>query len=63
MGTFILDTSTLGGTGFTFAENTIIDRGRSIQIQWSQGGADEDMELFGYSVRFTEGDPEAQEIV
>ena len=63
MGQFILDTSTLGGSGFVYAENTLEDRGRSIVVQWSQGGYDEDMELFGFSVRFAEGETEAQEIV
>jgi hypothetical protein len=59
----ILDSSVLGGSGFIYAENTLIDRGRSIIVQWSQGGYDEDIELFGYSIRFAEGETEAQEVV
>ena len=58
---FILDQSTLAGNGFTYEESILEDRGRSIQISWSQSGADQDMELFGYSVRCDPGDPEAQE--
>lgn len=61
MGQFILDSSTLGGNGFTYDEEILEDRGRSIQLAWTQSGADQDLELFGYSVRFTPGDPEAQE--
>lgn len=63
MGQFILDTSILGGSGFAYDEETIEDRGRSIIINWSNSGNDEDMELFGYSVRFTPGETEAQENV
>lgn len=61
MSTFTLDVSTLGGNGFTYNEQILEDRGRSIQLSWTQSGSDQDMELFGYSVRCTPGDPEAQE--
>ncbi len=61
MGQFILDTSTLGGTSFSYDEETIEDRGRSIVLSWSQSGSNQDMELFGYSVRFAPGETEAQE--
>lgn len=61
MGLFILDTSTLAGTAFAYDEETIEDRGRSVQISWSQSGSNQDMELFGYSVRFAPGETEAQE--
>jgi hypothetical protein len=58
---FTLDVSTLGGSGFAYDEETIEDRGRSIVISWSESGNDEDMEILGYSVRFTPGESEAQE--
>lgn len=61
MPSFTLDISVLGGTGFAYDEETIEDRGRSIIMQWSQSGNDQDMELFGYSVRFAPGEIEAQE--
>ena len=60
---FVLDTDVLGGSDFNYAENTIEDRGRSITIDWSQSGADQDMELFGYSVRFYPSEEQAKENV
>lgn len=59
MASFVLDQSTLGGTGFAYQETIIADRGRSIEIEWKNDAADEDMELFGYSIRFypTESEP------
>lgn len=50
--TFRLDTDTLGGSDFQFTETIVEDRGRSIQVSWSQSGLNQDMELYGYSVRF-----------
>ena len=58
---FVLDQSALGGNGFNYHESVFEDRTRSIQLTWTQSGLDQDMELFGYSVRFDPGDPEAQE--
>jgi hypothetical protein len=60
---FTLNVSTLGGSGFAYDEETIEDRGRSIVIAWTNSGVGEDMELFGYSVRFAPGETEAQEQV
>ncbi len=62
-GLFILDTSTLGGSDFNYAETIIEDRGRSIIIDWSNASADQDMELFGYSIRFYPAESEAKEQV
>ncbi len=59
--TFILDTSQLGGIEFNFAETIIEDRGRSIIVDWSQSGLDEDMEIFGYSIRFYPAEEEPKE--
>ena len=61
--TFILDTSVLGGSDFNYAETIIEDRGRSIIVDWSQGGLDEDMEIFGFSVRFFPAEEEPKEQV
>ena len=63
MPNFTLDTSTLGGSDFNYAENTIEGRGRSITIDWSQSGSDQDMELFGYSVRFFAAEEQPKESV
>jgi hypothetical protein len=60
---FILDTSVLGGADFNYAETIIEDRGRSISIQWDQSGLNQDMELFGYSVRYFPAEPTAKEAV
>jgi len=61
---FTLDTSTLGGSDFDYAENPeLTDRGRSIQLQWDQGGANQDLELFGYSVRYTPAEETPKENV
>jgi hypothetical protein len=59
--TFILDTSVLGGSDFNYVETIIEDRGRSIIVDWSQNGLNEDMEIFGYSIRFYPAEEQAQE--
>lgn len=61
--TFILDTSVLGGAGVTILETPIEERGRTIQIQWLQGGLDQDMELFGYSIRYAPAETDSAENV
>lgn len=52
-GTFVLDTSTLGGGGYGKAVTPCVGIGRSIQITWSQGGNNQDMEIVGYAVEYT----------
>jgi hypothetical protein len=59
--TFILDTDVLGGSDFNYVETIIEDRGRSIIVDWSQSGLDEDMEIFGYSIRFYPAEEEPKE--
>ncbi len=61
--TFILDTDVLGGSDFNYAETIIIDRGRSIILDWSVSGLNQDMEIFGYSIRFFPGEEQPQEQV
>lgn len=57
LGEFIMGTDTLGGAEFNYHENPEIqDRGRSIYLDYSQGGLDQDMEIFGYSIRFRESE-------
>ncbi len=59
--TFVLDVSQLGGSGFAFSESIFEDRGRSIVIEWSQSGANQDLEIYGFAVRFAPGEPEAKD--
>ena len=51
----------LGGADFNYVELPIAERGRSIMVQWSQGGSNQDMELFGYSIRFFPAEEESRE--
>jgi len=59
--TFVLDTDILGGSDFNYAETIIEDRGRSIILDWSVSGLNQDMEIFGYSIRFYPGEEEPKE--
>ena len=59
--TFILDQSRLGGSEFNYVETIIEDRGRSIILDWSQSGLEQDFELYGYSIRFYPAEEEARE--
>ncbi len=61
--TFILNTDVLGGSDFNYAETIIEDRGRSIILDWSVSGLNQDMEIFGYSIRFFPAEEQAQEQV
>ena len=65
LGTFTLGSSTLGvlggGSPFQYAESIINDRGRSIQVQWSQSGANQDMEIYGHAIRFAPAEGHAME--
>lgn len=56
MGTFTLDSSRLEGVEEDTVESLIADRGRFIELAWSQGGANQDMELFGWSLRYMPGE-------
>lgn len=59
--TFILDTSRLGGSEFNYVETIIEDRGRSIILDWSQSGLNQDLEIYGYSIRFYPAEEESRE--
>lgn len=61
--TFILNTDVLGGADFNYFESIVEDRGRSIMVQWEQSGLNQDMELFGFSVRFSGAEEQPQEQV
>ena len=64
MAQFVLNTSVLGGSDFNYFENPDInDRGRSIMIQWDQAGKNQDLELFGYSIRYSAAEDTAKEQV
>lgn len=51
MASFTLDTSRLAGLDLAYAETTIEDRGRLIQLDWQVSGARQDMELYGFAIR------------
>lgn len=53
---FILDTSILSGGDFNYIEQPIDDRGRSISIQYDVAANNTDAEIFGYSIRYDEGE-------
>jgi hypothetical protein len=57
-GIFILDISTLGSLIVGLDETTFQERGRSMQISWTQAGFDQDLEIFGYGVRFAPAEAE-----
>lgn len=59
--TFILDTDILGGSEFTYVETPIEDRGRAIQMTWSQGSANQDFEIYGYAVRAFPAETDSKE--
>ena len=61
-GIFVLDVSTLGSLLVSLTDIPIEDRGRSIQLDWTQSGLDQDMELFGYSIRFAPAEKHAVEV-
>ena len=61
--TFIIGTSLISGSNLTTIVPSIIgERGRSIQIQWTQGGANQDFELYGYAIAYTPGEPLSFEV-
>lgn len=56
MATFRLDISTLSGTNVTYAETPLQERGQTIQCEWVQAGANQNMILHGYAVRGVPGE-------
>lgn len=58
---FILNTSILSGVTFSSVDAIIAERGRYIQIEWAQDGANQDMEIYGYAIRVVPGEGMAQE--
>ena len=62
LGAFIMGTDTLGGNEFNYHESPESqDRGRSIYLDWSQSGLKQDMEIFGYSIRYREAETVSRE--
>jgi len=49
MGVFTLDVSTLSGTNVTYQETPLQERGQTIQMEWVQSGANQDIRLHGYA--------------
>ena len=56
MGTFTLDVSTLSGVNVTYVETPFQDVGQTVQVEWVQDGADQDLRLHGYAVRGVPGE-------
>lgn len=61
MATFRLDSSRLSGTNLNYVETPIEDRGRGIQLEWVQAGANQDIQILGYAIRGVPGEIMAQE--
>lgn len=58
---FVLDTDVLGGGALAYAENIIEDRGRGIQLTYSQTGANQDMEIYGFGIRLAQAETHPME--
>ena len=60
--TFVIGTSLIGsGLETSYIETPIEDRGRGIQLEWSLGGTNQNLELYGYGIRYTPTEPTAME--
>ncbi len=58
---FILDTSVLDGAPVSYIETIIEDRGRNIQLSWTQSGTSQDVEIYGYGLRYMPAETNAHE--
>lgn len=56
MASFTLDSSRLVGVDEEFVESIIEDRGRFVELEWTLGGTNQDIELFGWAIRFKSGE-------
>lgn len=61
MGQFVLDTSVLSGENLNYVDSIIEERGRAIQIEWVQSGADQDIKLHGFAIRVAPAEPVSME--
>jgi hypothetical protein len=59
--TFVLDVDRLAGNEYDYVETIIEDRGRSIQLSWTQAGVNQDMEIYGHAVRAAVAEGHAME--
>lgn len=60
--TFVIGVSLIGsGSEASYIETPIEERGRSIQLEWSLSGVDQNMELYGYAIRYEPGEFVAME--
>lgn len=50
-GAFILDISTLAGSIVNYIETPFQEVGQTVQVEWVQAGASQDIRLHGYAVR------------
>ena len=56
MGTFTLDVSTLSGVNVNFVETPFQELGQTVQVEWIQDGANQDIRLHGYAIRGVPGE-------
>ena len=56
MAVFTLDVSTLSGVNVTYIETPLQERGQTIQAEWVQAGANQDIRLHGFAVRGVPGE-------
>ena len=60
--TFVIGSSVISsGSEAAYIETPIGDRGRNIQLEWSLGGANQNLELYGYAIRYEPGESTAME--
>ena len=57
MADFTLDTSILGSGDIEVTDTLTPGRGTAVQLEYSQGGANRDLELSGYTIWVTPGGP------
>ena len=61
LGEFILGTDKLGSNDLTYFETPFEEKARSIQLTYSLGGTNRDMEIYGYGIRYEPAEPNARE--
>lgn len=59
--TVTLDSTILGSDGAVYDEQTTEDRGRGCMVEWISDTVDQEMIIFGYTIRFYPTEPEAKE--
>ena len=61
--TFVMNTSLIARSSQTTIVPTVIgERGRGIQLEWTQSGVNQDFELYGYAIVYQPGEPLSFEV-